>query len=64
MEEKKQIECFEGDLDRLLTKYSDEFDMSLASQIGTLMCKIYELINNSYDDDDDDGEEVEVEVES
>jgi hypothetical protein len=62
MEEKKQIECFEGDLDRLLTKYSDEFDMSLASQIGTLMCKIYELISSSYDDDEG-GEEIEVEVE-
>ena len=61
MDEKTQISCFDDDLDRLLTRYSDEFDMSLAAMIGTLQVKIHELVANSIDqDDEEDDEEVEV----
>jgi uncharacterized FlaG/YvyC family protein len=60
MNEQDQIGHFNDDLQRLLDKYSAEFDMSLASQVGTLMCKIYELISSSYDEEDDDDDEVEV----
>jgi len=62
MDEKEQIECFSGDLDKLLERYSDEFDMSLASQVGTLFIKIQELISNSLDSEDDDEDEEEAEV--
>jgi hypothetical protein len=62
MDEKDQIGHFNDDLQRLLDKYSDEFEISLASQVGTLMCKAYELISASYaeEDEDDDDDEVEV----
>ena len=59
MNEQDQIGHFNDDLQRLLDKYSAEFDMSLASQVGTLMCKIYELISSSYNEDDDSDEEIE-----
>ena len=59
MNEQDQIGHFNDDLQRLLDKYSAEFDMSLASQVGTLMCKIYELISSSYDEDEDSDEEIE-----
>lgn len=54
MDEKDQISHFEDDLQRLLDRYADEFEMSLASQVGTLMCKVHQLIALSYEDDDDD----------
>jgi hypothetical protein len=54
MDEKDQIGHFDDDLQRLLDKYADEFEMSLASQVGTLMCKIYQIIAASHEDDDDD----------
>ena len=61
MDEKTQIGCFDDDLDRLIQRYSDEFDMSLAAMIGTLQVKIHQLVANSLDQDDeeDDNEEVE-----
>ena len=59
MNEQDQIGHFNDDLQRLLDKYSAEFDMSLASQVGTMMCKIYELISSSYDEDEDSDEEIE-----
>jgi hypothetical protein len=61
MKEQDQIGHFNDDLQRLLDKYSAEFDISLASQVGTLVCKAYELLLNSYkdeDEDDDDDDEV------
>jgi hypothetical protein len=61
VDEKDQIGCFESDLDRLIQRYGDEFDMSLAAMVGTLQIKIHELVANSLDQDDeeDDSEEVE-----
>ena len=62
MNEKAQIGCFDDDLDRLIQRYGDEFDMSLAAMVGTLQVKIHELVANSIDQDDeeDDNEEAEV----
>ena len=61
VDEKDQIGCFDTDLDRLLQRYGDEFDMSLAAMVGTLQIKIHELVANSIDqDDEEDDEEVEV----
>jgi hypothetical protein len=63
MDERTQIGCFDDDLDRLLQRYSDEFDMSLAAMIGTLHVKIHELVANSVDqDEDEDEDEDEVEA--
>jgi hypothetical protein len=61
VDEKDQIGCFESDLDRLIQRYGDEFDMSLAAMVGTLQIKVHELVSNSIDQDDeeDDSEEVE-----
>ena len=64
MDEKTQIGCFQTDLNRLVERYGDEFELSLASMIGTLQIKIHELVANAIDqndeeDDDDDSEEVE-----
>jgi hypothetical protein len=61
VDEKDQIGCFESDLDRLIQRYGDEFDMSLAAMVGTLQIKVHELVSNSIDQDDeeDDNEEVE-----
>ena len=59
MDEKEQIECFSDDLDKLLERYSDEFDMSLASQVGTLFIKIQELISNSLEVEEEDEEDEE-----
>jgi len=62
VDEKAQIGCFDDDLDRLLQRYSDEFDMSLAAMIGTLQVKIHQLVANSLDNDDDQEEDDEVEA--
>jgi len=62
VDEKTQIDCFNTDLDRLIQKYGDEFDLSLASMIGTLQVKIHELVANSLDQDDEEDDEEEVEA--
>jgi len=60
VDEKTQIDCFNTDLDRLIQKYGDEFDLSLASMIGTLQVKIHELVANSLDQDDEEDDEEEL----
>jgi len=58
MDNGEQIEQFQNKLDKLVNTYTEEFDLSIAAMIGTLMCKIYELLANSNDDEDDDEELV------
>jgi hypothetical protein len=58
MDNGEQIEQFQNKLDKLVNTYTEEFDLSIAAMIGTLMCKIYELLANSNDDDEDDEELV------
>ena len=57
MKEKDQIGHFDDDMDKLISRYTDEFDLSLASMIGVLMCKVYELIANSDNDEENEEEE-------
>jgi hypothetical protein len=54
MDNGEQIEQFQKKLDKLVNTYADEFDLSIAAMIGTLMCKIYELLANQHDDDDEE----------
>jgi hypothetical protein len=54
MDNGEQIEQFQNKLDKLVNTYTEEFDLSIAAMIGTLMCKIYELLANSNDEDDDE----------
>ena len=58
MDNGEQIQQFQNKLDKLVNTYTEEFDLSIAAMIGTLMCKIYELLANSNDDEDDDEELV------
>ena len=57
MDNGEQIQQFQNKLDKLVDIYADEFDLSIAAMIGTLMCKIYELLANQ---EDDEGEEEEL----
>ena len=54
MDNGEQIEQFQNKLDKLVDTYTEEFDLSIAAMIGTLMCKIYELLANANDDEDDE----------
>ena len=58
MDNGEQIQQFQNKLDKLVNTYSDEFDLSIAAMIGTLMCKIYELLANQEDDEDEEEELV------
>ena len=59
MDNEEQIGQFQLKLDKLVEKYTMEFDLSLAAMIGVLICKIYELLANSNDDDEDEDEDEE-----
>jgi len=54
MDNGKQIEQFQKKLDKLIDTYTEEFDLSIAAMIGTLMCKIYELLANQNEDEEDE----------
>jgi hypothetical protein len=54
MDNGKQIEQFQKKLDKLIDTYTEEFDLSIAAMIGTLMCKIYELLANQNEEEDDE----------
>jgi hypothetical protein len=58
MDNGKQIEQFQKKLDKLIDTYTEEFDLSIAAMIGTLMCKIYELLANQNEEEEDDEELV------
>ena len=59
MKESKQIEMFQEDLDKLVERYSSEFDLTLASMIGVLEVKIHEIIKNTIDQSEEVEEEDE-----
>lgn len=44
MTEREQIEAFGDDLDKLVGRYIDEFDLSGASAIGVLAFKMHTLM--------------------
>jgi hypothetical protein len=58
MDNGEQIQQFQNKLDKLVDTYTEEFDLSTAAMIGTLICKIYELVANANDDEDDNEELV------
>lgn len=54
MKESKQIELFSDEMDRLISRFSTEFDMTLASMIGVLQVKIHELVANTLVDEEEE----------
>jgi hypothetical protein len=58
MDNGKQIQQFQNKLDKLVDIYAEEFDLSIAAMIGTLMCKIYELLANQNNEEEDEDELV------
>lgn len=57
MKESKQIEAFQDELNKLIERFSDEFDLTLASMIGVMHVTIHELIVNTMNQDNDEEEE-------
>lgn len=56
MTEKEQIEAFADDLDRLVDRYCDEFDLSYAAAVGVLHFKAH-LLMDSWDESPDEDRE-------
>jgi uncharacterized FlaG/YvyC family protein len=54
MDNGEQIDQFQKKLDKLVDTYTEEFDLSIAAMIGTLMCKIYELLANQHEEDEEE----------
>lgn len=56
MDHRDQISAFATDLDRLIDRYMDEFDLTYAALIGVLTLKQQQLCTacNRSDDDDDE----------
>lgn len=44
MTEQEQIEAFGDDLDKLVGRYCDEFDLTTASAVGVLAFKMHTLM--------------------
>jgi hypothetical protein len=57
MKESKQIEAFQDELNKLIERFSDEFDLTLASMIGVMHVTIHELIVNTMNQDNEEEEE-------
>ena len=53
MTEQQQIEAFADDLDRLVDRYCDEFDLSYAAAVGVLHFKAH-LLMISWDKSSDE----------
>jgi uncharacterized FlaG/YvyC family protein len=58
MDNGEQIQQFQNKLDKLVDIYAEEFDLSIAAMIGTLICKIYELLANQNNEEEDEDELV------
>jgi hypothetical protein len=59
MKESKQIEAFQDELNRLIERFADEFDLTLASMIGVMHVTIHELIVNTMNQDQEEDDEDE-----
>jgi hypothetical protein len=51
MTEQEQVEAFSDDLDKLIYRYRDEFDLTVASMVGVLECAKFEVLLNSGGDE-------------
>lgn len=47
MTDSEQIQAFDDDLDRLINRYRNEFEMTMASVVGTLQFKMYLLMREA-----------------
>ena len=46
-----QITALENDLDKLIERYRQEFDMPVACVVGTLTGKAHEIMENNLEED-------------
>jgi hypothetical protein len=51
MTEREQVEAFSDDLEKLIYRYRDEFDLTVAGIIGVLECAKLEVWDGSKDGD-------------
>ena len=49
MDDREQIKAFADDLDNLVNRYADEFDMTYAAVVGVLCMKINIMCHESKD---------------
>jgi hypothetical protein len=47
MTEQDQIQAFSDDLEKLIYRYRDEFDLTIASMVGVLECAKFEVMLNA-----------------
>ena len=57
MKESKQIQVFQDELNKLVERFSDEFDLTLASMIGVMHVTIHEIIERTINQEEEDEEE-------
>lgn len=57
MKESKQIQVFQDELNKLVERFSDEFDLTLASMIGVMQVTIHEIIERTINQEEEDEEE-------
>lgn len=56
MTQREQCSHFGDDLDRLVDRYRDEYDMTMASVVGVLHMKAWLLCEEAGESNDDGGE--------
>ena len=56
MTDREQIAAFEADLDKLVSRYCQEFQISVAGAIGVLTMKVHRLIAGALEGDNDPDE--------
>tara|TARA_R110000772_G_scaffold2190_3_gene7568 strand:- start:1480 stop:1656 length:177 start_codon:yes stop_codon:yes gene_type:complete len=58
MNQAEQTSAFSTDLDKLLTRYADEFDLTYASAIGVLTIALHRIIDDLRFDEDAEAEDI------
>lgn len=59
MSEQEQIKAFADDLDALVKRYIDEFDLTAASAVGCLAFKMHTIMTDAQRKFKEEGEEEE-----
>jgi len=52
MNDRDQINAFAADLDKLVSRYCDEWSLSTAAAVGVLEIKKQQIITNALSDDE------------